>query len=534
MPPCEAGGGGEEGIVCLSAFADGATLILWAQFKNIETHPYPMPRFRFLIPLFAGALTTLALPPYGWWIFLFVGMGMFYATLTKLDAPKQAFRHGWLFGFGYFLSGLWWIGNALLIDGNPYIWAYPLALVGLPIILALYPALTCAAAVKWSALKTLRGLLVFTAFMGIAEWLRGHLFTGFPWNLYAYGWSGALPMMQIVSVVGSYGLTFLTIFWGAAAGFLTFADKKTALKIAPLAALSILAVYGFGVWRIHAVDTDATQVKPSQQIVVRPIQPNIAQTEKWDADRAWNNYVTLLNLAKADHSYQGTSVVLVFPETALSSSLLQNDAAKNALRQTLATYDSPVYLFAGILHKDIGADGKITYGNSLSVFDHAGMEISRYDKSHLVPFGEYIPFSQFIPLDPIVNFSGFTTGKGVQTQHVDGLPSFSPLICYEVIFGGNVTQGNPRPSWIVNVTNDGWYGDSPGPYQHFAQARFRAIEEGISVVRSANTGLSGVIDPLGREVYRSTLMTQDAPDVMLPMFAMSQPIYSRLVGLFQK
>lgn len=263
-----------------------------------------------------------------------------------------------------------------------------------------------------------------------------------------------------------------------------------------------------------------------EENVVRIVQPNIAQEEKWDPQKTIRNLETLVQLSQSEDADQADTTYIIWPETALSESLLQYPEIRQVIQAAFNGYQNDVYLLTGWLRREDKAD-KVHYFNGLAVLDRDLNPLALYDKSHLVPFGEYIPLQNILPLSPFVQMEGFTAGEGVTNISIGNGPAFSPLVCYEIIFPGAVKPSGKKTGWLVNVTNDAWYGDSPGPYQHFAQSRFRAIEEGIPVVRAANTGISGVIGPLGRTVYQSALSRRDAQTLHLPKPLVQRTIYAR-------
>jgi apolipoprotein N-acyltransferase len=468
---------------------------------------------RSMACLAAGVAMVAALPPFNLWPFMFAGFSSFYMLLSGAKTPRAAFAIGWLFGFGYFAAGLWWIANALLVEGNPFAWVWPLAIAGLPALLAIFPALAALVCARLTDRMRLEGFLCFVAAFAFSEWLRGHIFTGFPWNLYGYAWSGWLAMAQTASVGGSYFLTLLTLFWCALPGFVAVSaiSRPAKKKLLALGIITFAACAGYGYFRLAQTGTayDST-------VTLRPVQPNISQADKWNPHKVAENLRKMLALSAPDADKpEPPLTVIVWPETALEYEVLANEDARSLIRQTLAQYRNTVYLVTGLLRYEPEPGGKGKYFNSLAVLDRDLNIRAMFSKSHLVPFGEYIPYQDIIPMKPFVQFQGFTPGDGPATLTVDGVPPFSPLICYEVVFPGAVTA-KERPAWMVNVTNDAWYGDSPGPRQHLAQTRFRAIEEGLPLVRSAETGISGVIDPLGRIIYDAPLNTKDARDISLP------------------
>jgi apolipoprotein N-acyltransferase len=476
--------------------------------------------------LVAGVVATAALDPWRAWPAFFLGLGVLYGLLAPLPpgAVRRAALVGWCFGFGWFVAGLWWIANALLVPGYPFRWVWPVVVGALPAVLAVFPALACAVTVRFFSLRRVSGWLAFVASMTLVEWLRGHLFSGFPWNLYAYVWSGVPALMQSAAIGGSWLLCFLTLVWAAAPAFaLVQSEARATARLAvPLVAAATLA--GTWLWgdaRLRGEIADVAGVR------VHVVQPNVPQSDKADPRKAEQILATLADVTARDPEPNGT-VVVVWPETAVTSETLAAPRVRQGIAAALSPHATPTYLVTGVLRRAAGPRGRDRYFNSVLVLDRAGRTLATYDKTHLVPFAEHVPLRRVLGLAPYVSrIEGFTAGTGPATLAVAGAPAFGPAVCYEVVLpGGIVARGAARPGWIVNVTNDAWYGDSPGPYQHFAQARFRAVEEGLPVVRSANSGLSGVIDAFGRVVVVSGLFEATAVSAALPG-ALPPTLYAR-------
>lgn len=449
-----------------------------------------------------GALSVLAMAPYEYPIVLFLTLSSLYALLSASAQGKWTFICGWCFGFGYFLFGLSWIGNALLVDGNEYAWAYPLALTVLPALLSFFPAFALYFWRKVFHPDTLSGFLGFTAFLSLFEWLRGNIFTGFPWNLYGYTWAGFLPVAQIASLSDVYLLTAITILWSSSVGFL-FLYKAGAKKKGAIAGVLILTFILSCAYGFQRLQTPATFRDDISLVLV---QPDINQAEKWTADLLPQHFNTHLDLTETEGLTAPKTVkttYVIWPETAIPLPFTEHPDAKSMIAQTLQYYPETTFLLSGAVTRNPEGKG---YHNSLVAYDRNGEIVRTFNKFHLVPFGEYMPLEKILHLSPVVGFSGFKSGPGPQTLSLEDGFAFSPLVCYEIIFPGNVTaKEGPRPDAIINVTNDSWYGISAGPYQHFAQARFRAIEESIPVIRVANSGFTGVIDPLGRIIKSTNL-----------------------------
>lgn len=479
---------------------------------------------RLFACLALGHLAAYGMGPFYIWPALLACLSLFWVLLTSFadDKPWTSWFAGFLFGFGFHVSGLYWIGNALLIGGNPYKWVYPLAVSGLPVLFALFTMLACGIIRSFAKGRSLFSFVMFVCCMFGSEFLRGTVLTGFPWNLSGMAWTDNLAMLQILSVGGVYLLSFLTLFMFTAPAF---ALKGAASKIvrggvAGMAILCLIGLYMFGAHRLEAHPTTF-----NQDVVVQIIQPNIKQEDKWEPEKRWDNYRALMSLIEpVDKFPLAKTRAVVMPETALTYHDLQTPQAADALHGRLASYAEPyVYVLSGALLRD-----EAGYHNSLVVLDKDTTFLESFDKFHLVPFGEYIPLQQYIPIPTVTQFSGFVSGDGPRTLSQPALPAFSPLVCYEVIFpGAVVSKTDPRPDWMVNVTNDAWYGISPGPFQHMAQARYRAIEEGLPMVRAANTGISVVVDAYGRIVTASGL-NQDANIESLLPHPAPETLYARM------
>jgi apolipoprotein N-acyltransferase len=348
------------------------------------------------------------------------------------------------------------------------------------------------------------------------------MFSGFPWNLSGMAWTDNLAILQSLSIGGIYFLSALTIFMFSAPAFVVKGDSSKWLRgsvgILALVCFATLYLYGF-----HRLQQNPTTY--NKDIVVQIIQPNISQADKWNAEKKWDSYRTLMSLVEQNQNFPSAKTrVVVMPETSLTYHDIQTPQAMDSLRGRLKSYpEKNVYLLSGALLRDDAG-----YHNSLIVMDKNADFLESFDKFHLVPFGEYIPLQSYIPLPTVTQFSGFVSGAGPLTLSQPGLPAFSPLVCYEVIFPNAVVNRNgERPAWMVNVTNDAWYGISPGPFQHMAQARYRAIEEGLPIVRAANTGISVVIDAYGRIVAGANLNQESNFETLLPAPA-SETVYAKL------
>ena len=452
-----------------------------------------------LIIFIAGSFSALSMAPANFYPALFVGLSCLYISLHRSKTPTSAALTGLFFSLGYFGFSLSWIGNALLIEDNPYWWAWPLAVSGLPVILSIFTAISCYAyKLICKNNNNIGTYLTFTILLTISEYARGHLFTGFPWNLYGYTWIDILPIAQLASITDIYLLTFITILWSSAPAFLLTSNHPKQVKhiLSALIIISLGASYIYGLTKINNY---APQSAPIYEAIV--IQPNIEQSEKWRLENRSKNFLKLIELSKYsthENSDDKKAYYIVWPETSISHDLLNSKWAIDLIKTTLQAYPNNAYLITGALRYDPDKDA---YFNSIITFNNNAENIHTYNKSHLVPFGEYIPLSNIFNIAPIVGFTGFEKGSGQTTSDMPEGVKFSPLICYEVIFPNeSISHKHPRPDIILNATNDAWYGNSAGPYQHLVQSKFRAIETGLHLVRSANKGITTVINPIGQSL----------------------------------
>jgi len=468
---------------------------------------------RLLLMIF-GAIAALAFSPVNALPLFAVGVVMLIWASETAERRRSAFGTGWWWGFGHCLAGYFWIANSFLIDPLRFGWMVPPVIAGLAAYMALFFGLAVMAASHRKAPPPARVLLL-AATWTIAEWLRGHLFTGFPWNLAAYVWSVNAPMMQSAALWGAWGLGFVTILLCGLLSLMGRGERRNDVR-AGAATLAILALlYGFGAWRLAPEDAGDLAAVSRPATMLRLVQGNIDQWEKLTGAHRDRDIMQHVRLSTATPGLEQVQAV-IWPETAATVFLDRRDD----WRTLVATAAPPNgLLVTGTLRGDPPQGTPERYWNSLAVVDPQARIVATADKFHLVPLGEYVPLRDVI--GPFVSkltagAGDFSAGPGPVTVSAPGLPPFSPLICYEVIFPGAVTDPANRPDWLLNVTNDGWFGRSPGPYQHFASARFRAVEEGLPLARAANTGITGMVDPFGRVIASLPLGTEGALDVLLP------------------
>jgi len=490
---------------------------------------------RALIALVAGSASALAMAPFNAWPVLFLTFPVAVFLIDGAAAGKwrgipAAALSGFWFGLGYFVPGLYWTGYAFFVDAQTFAWLSPFAVLGLPAYLALYPALGFALArLLWT--HDASRLLALAASLTISEWLRGQLLTGFPWNAFGYALSEPLALAQAASLVGLWGMTFLTVAIFASPAVLIDSNARGRKPwIVPAAALALLLAMGvFGAIRLSLQPT-----RMVADVKLRIMQPNLQQDVKFNygaKQEVMRKYLTLSDRASGP---QSTGVrdasILIWPESAFPFFLTREADAMAEIADLLPK--GTVLITGSVRVPDDTPPGvRITRAyNSIYVIDHDGSVLSIYDKLHLVPFGEFLPFQDWMEKAGLTQLTkvqgGYIAGTRRRSLDIPGAPRALPLICYEAIFPGNVAERDDRPGWIVNLTNDGWFGISTGPYQHLQQARMRAIEEGLPVVRAANTGISAVIDPMGRIVARLGLGIEGVLDASLPAAA-APTVYAR-------
>ena len=486
------------------------------------------------IAFLAGALSALAMAPFNAWPMLFV---TFPVAVWQIDGagagrwrgvPAAALA-GWWFGLGYFVPGLYWIGYAFLVDASTFAWLMPFAVLGLPAYLALFTAFGFALArLFWT--RDASRVIALAASLTISEWLRGHVLTGFPWNTFGYALTEPLALAQTASLIGLWGLTFLSRrdFRKPRGADRRHVARTQALDRAGARVVVLVAMGVFG-----AVRLSCNRPSLLANVKLRIMQPNLQQDARFNYSakaEVMQKYLTLSDRASGPQSTGVRDVnILIWPESAFPFFLTREADAMAEIADLLPK--GTVLITGSVRAPDVPPGTRITRAyNSVYVIDHDGNVLSVYDKLHLVPFGEFLPFQDLmekIGFEQLTKVQGgFIPGTRRHSMDVPGAPRVLPLICYEAIFPGNVVDRNDRPGWIVNLTNDGWFGISTGPYQHLQQARLRAIEQGLPVVRAANTGISAVIDPMGRVVAQLGLGLEGVLDSGLPS-AIPPTIYAR-------
>ena len=476
---------------------------------------------RLLLAFIAGGLASFSQAPFDFFAVCLISFPVLVWLLDGAAADSGSgrmqrfaapFVTGWWFGFGYFAGGLWWVGNAMLTDFERYAWALPIAVLLLPAILAVFYGLAAALARPfWS--DGFGRIAALAAAFGIAEWLRAVLFTGFPWNAVGYAVMPTPLLMQSVGVVGMMGVNALAVLVFSLPALLA-GEKHVRAGMALAVVLAALHV-AFGFLRL------SLPAEGDETLLTRIVQPSIDQSEKWNAAVRDRIFKTFLDLsAQQDAQDAARPAMILWPETSVPFILQDRPDALSAIGELVR--DDQVLLAGAVrIEGENAADPDARFYNSVVAINSAGVMYDAVDKAYLVPLGEFVPLEALFSRLGIAKLvelpGGFSRGV---TRHAidvsDGI-SVVPYVCYEVIFPGIAVGDTENASLIVNVTNDGWFGHSPGPYQHLRQAQLRAVEAGRPLVRAANNGLSAVIDARGQLVDALALDAVGTLDVAVPL-----------------
>ncbi|MFP6740291.1 MAG: apolipoprotein N-acyltransferase [Alphaproteobacteria bacterium] len=473
---------------------------------------------RWLLAMAFGIAATGALPPLHLLPLLIVAFSGLVWLIDGCARRRAALAVGWWFGFGHFMTGLYWFGHAMLTDPERFAWLVAPTILGASATLAVFPAMAALAA-RLAAPRVPRVLMLALAWVA-AEWLRSNLFTGFPWNLIGTAWTVSDAMIQSVAMAGTLGLGLVTVTLAALPATLADNGAGERLRWTPtVLGIALLALmWGGGALRLGAAESTTVD-----GVMLRLVQPNVAQHHKWQPGRRealFNHHLSLTTSAGFD---QVTHVI--WPETAVPF-FLTNEPERRRIMASVTPAGGA--LITGAIRTTSEPTTPRQLWNSLHAINDQGDVVATYDKAHLVPFGEYVPFRSILTMAKLTYGAvDFSAGPGPRTIKIPGLPAFSPLICYEAIFPQAVVDPADRPGFLLNITNDAWFGVSSGPYQHFASARLRAVEQGLPLVRVANTGISAVVDGHGRVIARLGLSQGGVLDSRLPSALDRATVYAR-------
>lgn len=450
--------------------------------------------------LILGCLSALAFAPVYLFPVLFISFPILLYAIHNAGSAKNAAKLGWCFGFGHFLCGIYWMTFSILTEADKFWWAVPFGVTGLSAILALYVVVPSYLAYKLSR-NPLVQVLIFSIVWLLGEYLRGYAIIfitlyGFPWNLLGYAWGFSEEILQITAWVKIYGLSFITIVVATLPALYLISKKKFAVII-PVLIIATLYIYG-------SVRINDDKLEKIPDVKLRLVQSNVLEHHRWGPLKR----ITLMkkNIALSQKAGIEDITHVIFSESSSPYFLEEGGVWIKALSQNLR--DGQI-LMTGAMRQD---HVKRKLYSTLHAIDNNGKVVAVYDKYRLVPFGEYVPWRNALSfIDTFVGGQDFSSGEGAVTFNIKNTPKVSPLICYDAIFSQSVVDENDYPEWMLNITNDAWFEKrvslfgmdlqlSSGPYQHFDMIKVRAIENGISMIRVANTGITANIDPFGRVV----------------------------------
>ena len=447
----------------------------------------------YLIPFFVGLLTSFSLPPYNFIFINFLTFPVLLYILINNQKKWMSFNIGWSFGFGYFISNIYWITNSLTFDEifTPFI---PIAFIFIPLFLGIFYGLSTLICSFFNLKKKISSILIFALILSFCEFIRGHILGGFPWNLIAFSWTNYLNSIQVISLLGTYSFNLISITVFLIPSVIYF-NHKLDYKIIILFSLCIILISNHFYGK-HKIKNDDELFKEIKNYKIKLISPKISIERFFQANNEEEIIKELIELSEPKIE---DKTIFIFPEGALAGvNLKQLNRFKKIFFEN---YSYNHIIIMGInIEKKINNQNKIY--NSLVVLDHNLNLKNEYNKIKLVPFGEFLPFENFfkkLGLKKIgYGYESFSSGKERKLiSIIDKDFSFIPLICYEIIYSGKINTNNNYSNFIINISEDGWFGETVGPHQHFSHTIFRAVEEGKNIIRSTNNGISAYIDANG-------------------------------------
>ncbi len=450
-----------------------------------------------IILILLGSFSSLSLPPFNYILINFLTFSLLYIFLIKIfeesKNKKLFFLYGWLFGLGYFTSNLYWISISLTFDES-FKFLIPFSIVLVPAFLALFYGLASFLFLILKPKKNLSSFFLFSLIFGTIEFIRGTILTGFPWNLIAYSFSNYIEILSITSIIGTYSFNLFCISLFTSTSFLILRDNKKEIIVCILFFIITLSFYFFGSQRLE----NFNNIKANKlDYKLRVISSNVS------IDRFYNDIdpvSVIKDLIKISSPQNNVKTIFIWPEGILP------DISKDQLKEYKFLFENEFnenhILSIGI--NNIKKEGQIIrYYNSLTIYNHNIEILNSYNKVNLVPFGEFLPFEKMLSLIGLKtitnNYQSYSRGEKrsiIEVKKIDFSVRLLPLICYEIIYSGNIFN-NRDFDFIVNISEDGWFGQSIGPHQHFVHSIYRAIESGKYVLRSANNGIAAIVNPLG-------------------------------------
>jgi len=456
--------------------------------------------FTTIILWIFGLIASLTFAP----VFFTAGIFSFSVLFRYVSSAKnwqEAFKYGYIYGFGFFLGGLYWISFALQVFIDEFWWAIPFALLGLPLFIAIFVAI--AAACAWCFRQKLYYHFIFCLIWLVMEWFISWLFTGLPWSMVGYSLSASDILLQSASMFSIFGLSFIVIYIGS-----SLYEFKNALRTLTRILTSATLIIVMILYGTHRLDNNKTEFS---SIKARIVQPSIPQSAKWDPKIFWQNLDLHVKLSKQE----GNPDIIFWSEAALTAPHYHKPIQKTLLKAMNS--DNQTLIFGGV-NDNRKTNEDLQIYSSLLAINNQGHILFDYHKSHLVPFGEYMPLKNLLPLKKITHgILDYSEGDREIVYLSKHDLKILPLICYESIFPLEITISNDLADVMVNVTNDSWYGNSSGPYQHFEISRMRAVENGLPMIRAGNNGISAIIDPYGRVIKKLNLNDIGILDSHIPV-----------------
>ena len=457
-------------------------------------------KLNFLILFLLGGVSSFSLPPYNFFFINFISFTFLFLFLVEAKNSNKSklifFLYGWFFGFGYFICSLYWISISLTFDNN-FKFLIPISIICIPAFISIFFGIsTLITKFFLSQKKIISSVLIFSLVLSIIEYIRGIVLSGFPWNLIAYSFSNQTEFIQINSLVGIYGFNLLciTLFTIPAIWFI----KKSKKNIYCIFIVGILVIsnliYGYVSLNNLSIKSDKNNIN----IVTISTKVSLERFYSSNVDE-YSIIQNLVNLSDPKR-YFGKKTIFIWPEGVLPSTNMNNI---NSYKEIFSkNFDKDHFILLG-LNREANLNGKTEYYNSIAVIDNQSNVIDYYDKRKLVPFGEFLPLENVLSLIGLKsltnNYQSYTKGKDKKAiLNIEDINlKLLATICYEIIYAGTLNN-NLDYDLIINISEDGWFGNSIGPYQHYAHSRFRSIEQGKTLIRSANNGISAIINPSGK------------------------------------
>lgn len=473
-----------------------------------------------LILALSGILSAFCFAPhFRWYLLFFISFLPYF--IQKAKNYKESFKYGWIFGTTFFFINLNWIVIGVTVYLTDFWWALPIVYFLFPSFLGIYIGVM--SMLVYSLKNNKLYIIIFASLWVIFELIRSKLLTGFAWNLMAYSFSFSTELIQITSLIGPYGLSLIVIYIFAVFYYLLQKQYSNFIFNSLISVILVLSLNFYGKNRLNEFNSETTNIS------IRVVQPSIKQTDKWTVEKFWENYETLKSLSnnKDDQMKNFAPDIILWPEAAIVAFPTIKDVLYSL--RLIVTSKNTTLVTGGVTKKISKSTGREKIFSSMYALKEKGDLIFDYHKSHLVPFGEYMPYNNIIPLKKLTpGIIDYTPG-GI--GFIAELPELNlkirPLICYEITFPTEVRMLNSDADVIFNITNDAWYGESGGPYQHFYTTIMRAVENGIPIIRSANNGISAIIDPVGRVIVKTKLNEKVSIDYNIPKKLTNPTIYSK-------